>query len=378
MMTAPIAPACLEKPMETTVWLLQSDRAGDNSQVLALGELLGLPASRKRITYRSPVLLPKFVAARSCNLLVAGVDRRRSTPLAPPWPDLVISAGREMEPVARWIRRQAGGRTRLVHMGRPWAPLEAFDLVISTPQYALPERDNVLLISLPLHRVHGARLAAEATAWAPRFAHLPGPRTAVLLGGSSGSFVFSPGKGAELGRLVNARARAEGGSLLVTDSARTSEAAFEAFRAELTVPCYVYRWREGAAANPYFGFLALADRLVTTGESVSMLAEASVTGKPLFIYDLAERLPAAATGWQRLRARCRYHALRDRFAKLLGPAYMQRDIGVIQRQLVDSGRAAWLNRDESHGGAPASHPVTADDLRALGRIRALLARPQPC
>ncbi|KGE02993.1 mitochondrial fission ELM1 family protein [Pseudohaliea rubra] len=365
--------------METVVWLLQSDRAGDNNQVLALGELLGLPATRKRIVYRSPVLLPKIVSARSRNLLVAGVDRRRSAPLAPPWPALVISAGREMEPVARWIRRQSGGRTRLVHMGRPWAPLEAFDLVISTPQYALPERDNVLMIGLPLHRVHRARLAAAASVWGARFAHLPGPRTAVLLGGSSGSFVFSPRKGAELGRLVNARARAEGGSLLVTDSARTCPATFEAFRAELTVPVYVYRWQEGAAANPYFAFLGVADRLVTTGESVSMLAEASVTGKPLLIYDLAEHLPVDAGAWQRLRAALCYHALRDRFARLLGPAYMQRDIEIIQRQLVASGRADWLNRCGGNLREAAPRPAAmADDLRALGRIRDLLGLTLPC
>jgi hypothetical protein len=145
------------------------------------------------------------------------------------------------------------------------------------------------------------------------------------------------------------------------------------------VPSYVHRWRAGAAANPYFAFLGLADRLVTTGESVSMLAEASATGKPLFIYDLAEPVPEGATRLQRLRASLRYHALRDRFAHLFGPAYMQRDIGVIQRQLVDSGCAAWLNR----GGAPACEPTPrsapgADDLRALWRIRDLLGGPMPC
>jgi hypothetical protein len=39
------------------------------------------------------------------------------------------------------------------------------------------------------------------------------------------------------------------------------------------------------------GYLALADALVVTGESASMLAEACATGKPVYIYPLAERSP---------------------------------------------------------------------------------------
>jgi mitochondrial fission protein ELM1 len=38
------------------------------------------------------------------------------------------------------------------------------------------------------------------------------------------------------------------------------------------------------------GYLAIADALVVTGESASMVAEACATGKPVYIYQLAERL----------------------------------------------------------------------------------------
>ena len=92
------------------VWLITAYRAGEKSQIQGLAEALGWPFEFRRVVHR------RFGAAfdllRGDNLL--GIDRRRSEPLAPPWPDLVIAAGMRNEPVARWIRAQSGGRTRLV------------------------------------------------------------------------------------------------------------------------------------------------------------------------------------------------------------------------------------------------------------------------
>ena len=113
------------------------------------------------------------------------------------------------------------------------------------------------------------RLNEAADAWRQRLAHLPRPCTAVLIGGDSGAFVFSGEKGQRLGQLVNSMALHDGGSLLVTDSARTPGSAFEAFQRELSVPAYIHHWTEAGDDNPYLAYLALADQLVVTGESMS-------------------------------------------------------------------------------------------------------------
>ena len=62
--------------------------------------------------------------------------------LEPPWPDLVIGIGRRTVAVARWIRKQSGGRTQLVRLGHPRAPNRLFDLVITTRQYPVPPGDE--------------------------------------------------------------------------------------------------------------------------------------------------------------------------------------------------------------------------------------------
>ena len=111
---------------EPQVWGLTGHKLGDKAQVLALAEALGWPFELKSFAYRRTELLTNLLLGPT----LAGIVPRRSSPLAPPWPDLIITAGRRNEPVARWIQAQASDRhVRIVHLGRPWATLDVFDLI---------------------------------------------------------------------------------------------------------------------------------------------------------------------------------------------------------------------------------------------------------
>ena len=319
------------------VWCLLGRKAGDNTQVRALAEELGFGFEEKLVIARPWELLAHLGERPT----LAGIDRAASSTLAPPWPDLVISAGRRNEPVARWIRQRSAGRTRLVHIGRPWAPLDEWDLVVTTPQYFLPRQANIHHNSLPLLRLAPAEVASAARELQPRIAALPRPWIAVLAGGDSGQFVFTAAKGRRLGELADSLAGRCGGSVLFTDSPRTPAAAGDALQGALQAPHMCYRWGRSAGVNPYRGLLALADAFVVTGESMSMLAEAAATARPLFIFDMGD----GATPWWRLRHGWRYKPLSHRLAMRLGPPRMRRDIGNIQRALVNAGRASWLAGD---------------------------------
>jgi hypothetical protein len=317
-------------------------KAGDNTQVRALAEELGWGYQEKHIFARPTELLVHLGAGAT----LAGIDRSRSSELAAPWPDIVISAGRRNEPVARWIRQQSAGSTRLVHIGRPWAPLSTWDMIITTPQYFLPRQANIVHNSLPLHRGTEAGLA-RAEDFRSQFQQLPRPWVALLMGGDSGRFVMTPEKGLRLGRLAQQLALAAGGSVLATDSPRTPRAAGDAMHAQLQQPSYCYRWGE-AGDNPYQGLLALADAFVVTGESMSMLGEAVDTGKPLYIFDVGD-----AQSWWRLPHSYGYKPLTHRFAMRFGPVRMRRDIGNIQDVLVGSGQAQWLSPEMVDAAAKA-------------------------
>jgi uncharacterized protein len=356
------------------VWVLTCHREGDNAQMIGLAEALGWPFEVKRIVHKRLELLPNLLFKTT----LAGMDERRSSPLEPPWPDLVIFAFRANENIARWIRMRAGGRTRFVVIGRPWSRLREFDLIVTTPQLGLPRRENVLHNVLPLHRVTPERLAAAARVWTPRLAHLPRPYLAVLAGGTSGPYVFSRQAARQLGREVSALSHRFGGSVLVTTSARTSAAATRALWDAIDRPAYRYRWNSDEQHNPYFAFLALADTVVVTGESISMITEASAAGKPVLMFDFGGGPVAMRPSrwWRRwfdpypetwiyalymCLPRCRLNRTRD--------------LRVVHCAVLASGRARWLG-DET-AGFPAAPSQFSDVARAVARVRALFADPSP-
>lgn len=262
---------------QVPVWVLADDRAGNVGQCLGVAEALGWPFVVKSIGYGPLARLPNLL--RGAALL--GVDRASRAALSPPWPRLVIAAGRRTAPVARWIKRQCGARLVQIMDPGPGGRSE-FDL-IAQPSHdgTLLAGANVLRVSGAPHRVNAAKLAQAADLWRARFAALPRPWVALIVGGDSKSGHFSPDMATELGHRVTALAG--GGSVLLTTSRRTGTAAQAALLAAIPEPGFVHCWGAGGD-NPYFGFLALADAVVVTGDSVSMLSEACAAPAAVYVY----------------------------------------------------------------------------------------------
>jgi hypothetical protein len=191
--------------------------------------------------------------------------------------------------------------------------------------------------------------------------------------------------GALLGRAASAHARKTGASLLVSSSARTPAPAMAALEAAIDVPAEIYRWRRDAAENPYLGYLALAQSIIVTCESMSMLAEACATRKPVYMFDLdtgpETRWPLLASllgepqhrSWGRRVRRLKFQPLVYRTAMVTGPRRLTRDVRIIQRALIAQGRAVWLGERFPEGAPP---PPLDDVGRAAQAVRALFARPE--
>jgi mitochondrial fission protein ELM1 len=347
------------------VWLIDAYRAGERGQLQALAAALGWPVEVKRLSYRRHVFLPHVLG----HATLRGITASSAELLRPPWPDLVISCGVRNEPVCRWIRARSGGRTRYVHVGRPWAALDTFDLVITTPQYRVPDRSNVLNNTLTLHGVTAQRLEQARARWASTFAGLPRPLTAVIAGGDSGPFTLGPRAAARLAQLSCGLVRESGGALLVSTSARTSPGAARALRAGMAVPHYFYHWQPGDTANPYLGMLAWADRVVVTGDSIGMISEACATGKPVRLFDPGGMRAASGPPLDFRPGATLYGALMRWCWQPL-----TRDITLVHKQVLASGRASWLDEETSGEEAPGERGAVAPSEmgRAVASVRRLL------
>lgn len=377
------AQSASKKPL---VWLLMGNRVGDNSQVVGLGEALGWRLEKKYFSYTR---FEKFVNLPFAAHLL-GVVQEESSTLEGPWPDLVISAGRKNEPIARYIRKQADKPVRLIHMGRPWARLETWDLIVTTPQYRLPDDPNVLQNDTPLHRVTRKRLDLAADVWRDRVAHLPRPFIVVLAGGNSGPYPFDRTSGERLAAQADALAKKLGGSMLVTTSARTLEETTDVLFDGIKSPSILYRWKKDDPDNPFFAFLGLADHVIVTADSVSMMAEACATGKPVYLFDTGQgRTSMKHNPWldgDAGSARAgtkgeesgafklnRWHLKAHiyRLSMRLGPQRITRDIRIVQKLLVDTNRAIWLG-----DGQPTGDSRPLEDMeRAVDRVRQLFETP---
>src|SRR5690606_24876215 len=90
------------------------------------------------------------------------------------------------------------------------------------------------------------------------------------------------------GERLAALARTFGTGLAVTTSRRTGSANAAALRHGIGATVPLYFWDQ-LGENPYFGLLALADAIVVTADSVSMVSEACSTGKPVYVAPLPGR-----------------------------------------------------------------------------------------
>lgn len=210
-------------------------------------------------------------------------DRRGgpASPLAPPFPDLVVASGRRAVPYVRAIRALSGGHTFTAILKDPRTGLSAADLIWVAEHDRLRGRNVVATLTAP-HLVSAARLAAARSRPDPRLAGLARPRVAVLVGGDSRHHRFAP---ADILRLVAGleALAGDGASLMITASRRTPPALRLALGRLAARPGH-FLW-DGGGENPYVALLALADAVVATADSTNMVGEAAATGAPILVFE---------------------------------------------------------------------------------------------
>ncbi|MGH8082145.1 MAG: mitochondrial fission ELM1 family protein, partial [Lysobacter sp.] len=196
-------------------------------------------------------------------------------------PALAIGCGRQAALATRLLRSET---CRSVQILDPRIAPRHWDLVIA-PEHDGLRGANVITLLGSLNPVDDLWLAGARKAF-PAFGALPGPRTALLLGGSSAHAKFDQSTFDALAERLQTLLEREGGSLLATTSRRTPAPIRVRLRERLARLPGVSWYEPGEGTNPYPGLLGWADRIVCTADSVNMLSEAAATRAPLFMFGI--------------------------------------------------------------------------------------------
>ncbi len=259
-------------------WLLTDGRAGNVNQCLGLAEALGFAPVPKVIEVGLPwsrlpaAWWPRPLAAQR------GADR-----LDPPWPRVVLATGRTAFAPAAEIRRLSAGATVAIAIQNPRMDPTRFDLVVAPAHDRVAGANVIATVGAP-HRVTRARLDEAASRFRALIDPLPRPRAAVLIGGAGTRYRFHRRSVAVLAAQLAALCDRQGVGLMVTTSRRTPPAVAAMLRRALAGKAAVL-WT-GDGDNPYFAFLAAADYVLVTPDSVSMPSEAASTGRPIYVLDM--------------------------------------------------------------------------------------------
>ncbi|MCB9965448.1 MAG: mitochondrial fission ELM1 family protein [Rhodospirillales bacterium] len=259
-----------------SVWVVTEGMVGTENQCLGVAESLGVVPVVKRITLRQPwKTLSPWLA---CECMASF-----EPPLQPPWPDLLLTSGRKAVAAARYIRKKSKGRTFTVHIQDPRITPDAFDLVV-VPFHDPTRGENVLVTDAAPNLISSARLEA-ARAQFSDLNNYPAPRIAVLIGGKSKAYEMTQETVLRLIEQLKALQKDRNASLFITASRRTGPENMALLQKAFPNSTQTVFWT-GEGDNPYMGYLAYADYILVTADSVSMISDALATGRPTYVIPL--------------------------------------------------------------------------------------------
>lgn len=271
-----------------TVWVLDEGRRGHLNQSLGL-----LDALARKVTVASSVVPAHFVVPGWLRFVVRGLVRRnRPIPdtliarcyhalqLPDGKPDLVISSGGRSIPLALWLRQKFGCRHAFLGEVRPY-PTALFDILL-TPVAQLGAA-HVLATELLLTRVTPddfdlARNVSREAFGVRDKEHV----AAVLIGGASRSHLFVKHDWSALANAVNKLHESNGWRWLLASSPRTGLEVEALLRRAIAPGAIAHAaWWGEQRQNIVRQYLAAADVVYATSDSLTMVSEAVASGKPV-------------------------------------------------------------------------------------------------
>ena len=295
--------------LDRSILVLSDEKAGHESQSQAVLDMCGIVADEKhlqikkevcRVAYKSsfhrkllfmmaPFLIP-FAQGRITFLrhfLTVPSYEKLSTHYA----DVIIACGSSTIPISLILKRENAART-IVIMKPPY-PYNLFSYDVMLVPYhdrLSPRKKKVIRLRTALSPTHPQKLAAEGKKLKEELGLTDENIMSVLIGGDTKDYIFKEKYLTQALEVLIQIAREHNYYMVVTTSRRTradiialvkEKLSREARCKLLVIPT------EKNVKNVVFGMIDIAQIIIATEDSISMVSESVQSGKPVIVLKMA-------------------------------------------------------------------------------------------
>ena len=264
------------------VWVIKDKREGTGNQAISLADALGYEYEIKELDSSPFAKLPNFLLGNS----LLSISETCKEKFRPPWPEIVISAGRRAALISRYIKIKSQGGAFICQIMHPGYMLNKIYDMIILPNHDERQGKNIVNFTGSPNRITKEILIKARDSWRSKFNSLERPITSLIVGGSNKYMKFGEFEAQDFSKKITRMHGSLKGSIVFTTSRRTGKIGktiSDQLRGEGCKPSLEYFWGAGGD-NPYMGILAYSDYLVVSGDSISMLSEACASPGGVYIY----------------------------------------------------------------------------------------------
>ncbi len=257
------------------VWAILDNRAGNRNQVKGVLTALDVKYIEINIEYNFLSFLPNFFFQIFYNTIHVKSFRKI---IKAPKPDIIISCGRRTATIALAIKKYFNFKPFCIHLMYPRFTLfrKNFNLIFT------PEHDKVKE-SNKVKKILGSPSNIKLQKKNNKFIK---PVIALIIGGDHGYYKLSEQIVDNIIDFIKLKF-SQKVTLFITTSRRTSNLIIKKIDQLAINNLFikeVYHPNKSKDKNPYLRYLNIANEIIVTGDSMSMISDACETGKPVRIY----------------------------------------------------------------------------------------------
>ena len=252
--------------------LLTQGMHGMISQVEGMAKALNTEYSHKIVRLNFPwnLIPPKFTPVSSVVLKDKTYITKEEIP------DLVISCGRKSV-VPSILLKKKNSKIFTIHIQDPKVSLKNFDAIIA-PEHDNLSGDNVYSSKGAIHYITETEIEKAKSYLIKKINSQK--LVSLILGGPNKYYKFDKDQLLQILNMIKSNFVSEGYKVIVIPSMRTPKASIELATKEMNSCGYVVNRVDKQA---YLSAYGLANYIVVTCDSTSMISEAATSGKPIFV-----------------------------------------------------------------------------------------------